>query len=67
MSKFSGYDSKLISIFEILGSFFTDILFNHIYSTSKTGKNIPDEYIKNVQSYLTGLKQNEEYYAATIQ
>ena len=69
MSKFAGYDPKMISIFEILGSFFTDILFNHIYSMAKTSSkaSIPDEYIKHIQSYLTGIKNNEEHYNTTVQ
>ena len=62
MSNFSNYDPKIITIYEILGSYFTDILFNHIYLTSKNTKNVIDEYVKNVKNYVAGLKNNIEYY-----
>lgn len=62
MSNFSNYDPKIITIYEILGSYFTDILFNHIYLTSKNTKNVIDEYVKNVKNYVSGLKNNMEYY-----
>jgi hypothetical protein len=62
MSSFSNYDPKIITIYEILGSYFTDILFNHIYLTSKNTKNVIDEYVKNVKNYVSGLKNNIEYY-----
>jgi len=64
MNNFSNYDPKIISIYEILGSYFTDILFNHIYLMSKNTKstNLIDEYVKNVQNYVSGIKNNIEYY-----
>ena len=46
MNNFSNYDPKIITVYEILGSYFTDILFNHIFLTSKNTKNVIDEYVK---------------------
>jgi cell shape-determining protein MreC len=65
MNNFSNYDPKIISIYEILGSYFTDILFNHIYLTIKGSKNAIDEYVKNVKNYVAGMKNNVEYYNKT--
>jgi len=62
MNKFSNYDTKIISIYEILSSYFTDILFNHIYLTIKGSKNTIDEYVKNVKNYVSGIKTNTKYY-----
>ena len=62
MNNFSNYDTKIISIYEILSSYFTDILFNHIYLTIKGSKNAIDEYVKNVKNYVSGIKNNIEYY-----
>jgi cell shape-determining protein MreC len=66
MNNFSNYDPKIVSIYEILGSYFTDILFNHIFLMSKNSKNVIDEYVKNVQNYVSGIKNNIEYYNKTI-
>ena len=66
MNNFSNYDPKIVSIYEILGSYFTDILFNHIFLMSKNSKNVVDEYVKNVQNYVSGVKNNIEYYNKTI-
>ena len=66
MNNFSNYDPKIISIYEILGSYFTDILFNHIFLLSKNSKNVIDEYVKNVQNYISGIKNNVEYYNKCI-
>jgi hypothetical protein len=62
MNNFSNHDPKIISIYEILSSYFTDVLFNHIYLTIKGSKNTIDEYVKNVKNYISGLKTNIEYY-----
>lgn len=62
MNNFSNHDPKIISIYEILSSYFTDVLFNHIYLTIKGNKNTIDEYVKNVKNYVSGIKTNIEYY-----
>jgi cell shape-determining protein MreC len=69
MSNFSNYDPKIVSIYEIIGAYFTDILFNHIYLMAKNSKSTQyiDEYVKNVKNYVTGLKTNIEYYKKCIQ
>ena len=50
-----------------MGSYFTDIFFNHIYSTAKVSKNVTDEFVKHIQAYLKGVKTNEEYYSNIVQ
>jgi hypothetical protein len=62
MNNFSNHDPRIISIYEILSSYFTDVLFNHIYLTIKGNKNTIDEYVKNVKNYVSGIKTNIEYY-----
>lgn len=69
MSNFSNYDPKIVSIYEIISAYFTDILFNHVYLMAKNSKSTQyiDEYVKNVKNYVTGLKTNIEYYKKCIQ
>lgn len=69
MNNFSNYDPKIISIYEIISAYFTDILFNHVYLMAKNSKSTQyiDEYVKNVKNYVTGLKTNVEYYKKCIQ
>lgn len=62
MNNFANHDPKIISIYEILSSYFTDILFNHIYLSIKGNNNMIDEYVKNVKNYVAGIKTNIEYY-----
>lgn len=54
--QFDNYDKRLISIFDVVGSYFVDVLFNHIYNASKikvaNNSSITDEYKKNVQAYI---------------
>lgn len=69
MSNFSNYDPKIVSIYEIISAYFTDILFNHVYLMARNSKSTQyiDEYVKNVKNYVTGLKTNIEYYKKCIQ
>ena len=63
-------DPKIIYLYEIIGSYFTDIIFNHIYSNAriKLTKNasLVDEYIKRLQLYIIGLKNDIKCYENTF-
>ena len=70
LTEFSRYDKSLISILEIMGSYFTNIFFNHIYNVTKNalpeGKSVTDQYRRNVVAYLTGVKNEKSYLEKTI-
>jgi len=59
-------DKNTIYLFEVIGSFFTDIFFNHIYVNAKIKlpkeASLLDEYIKKIQLYLIGIKNNKKCY-----
>jgi hypothetical protein len=67
---FENYDKRLISIFDVVGSYFVDILFNHIYNASKLhvsgNSSITDEYKRNVQAFIIEVKNNHSSYTKTI-
>jgi hypothetical protein len=67
------YNERALSIFELIGCYFVDIYYNHLYLTSKEnnrlyGKSgsITDEYKNAVKAYLKGLQSNEKYYKKTV-
>jgi hypothetical protein len=63
-------DPKVIYLFEIIGSYFTDVIFNHIYNNAKLklekNKSLVDEYIKKLQLYVIGIKSNVKCYDTVI-
>jgi len=69
--QFEGYDQRLISIFEILGSYFVDVYYNHVYNSAQTGLkaggSLTDEYVRRVQSYIVGVKTDEQCYRQVVQ
>ena len=71
MAEYSTQDPKIISVFEIIGGYFTDTIFNHIYASAKTnlkgGSSITDEYVRRLQAYMTGIKNDEKCYSDVIQ
>ena len=73
-AQFSSYDHKLITAFEIVVAYFADVAFNHIYSASKAnmskksdGGSLTDEYRRQVQAFLVGVKSDEVCYKDVIQ
>lgn len=68
--QFANYDRTLISTFSVVGSYFVDVFFNHIYTQAKAnveqGKSITDEYHKYVSAYLTGVKTDKQCYRDVI-
>ena len=65
---FDSYDKRLISIFNVIGSYFVDVMFNHIYNASKVNNStsITDEYKKNVQAYVLAIKNDHKIYRDTV-
>ena len=65
MSAFSNHDPTLITILEIIGSYFVDVFYNHIYNSAKLrqgGRSITDEYKKQIQTYILAVKNDSNLY-----
>jgi hypothetical protein len=64
-------DPNIIYLYEIIGCYFTDIIFNHIYINAKirintTNASLVDEYIKRLQLYVIGIKNDHKCYENTL-
>lgn len=64
-------DPKVIFLYEVIGSYFTDIVFNHIYHNARLkltadSLSLVDEYIKRLQLYVIGLKNDAKCYENTL-
>ena len=64
-------DARVNSIFEILGAYFCDTFFNHIYRSAhlntKNNSSLTDEYIRRVHAYVIGVKTDKECYSEVVQ
>lgn len=64
-------DPKNLYLYEIIGSYFTDVIFNHIYLNTKIklGKSdsFLDEYSKRLQLYMMGIKNDKKCYNSVFQ
>jgi hypothetical protein len=71
MSKFASHDPRMISVFEIVGAYFVDTVFNHVYSSAQanlvSGSSLTDEYCRRLQSYVIGVKNDEQCYGDIVQ
>jgi cell division protein FtsB len=68
--KFQSQDRTVVSVFEIVGSHFTSDLFNHVYNSARlkqsNGSSLTDEYRRQVNSFMLGIKNDKECYGSTI-
>ncbi len=62
-------DPKLVSIFSVCGSYFVDVLFNHMYNAARptVDSSITDEYRQNASAYMIGVKSDSKCYHTVIQ
>lgn len=65
------YNSKTLDICELIGSYFVDIFYNHLYSTAKkqAAKNqttTTQEYKNSIISYTEAINTNHKYYKQTV-
>lgn len=69
------YSDKTISIFEIIGSYFVDVFYNHLYLTAKKNhsmkattepRSLTDEYKMSLFIYFQGITKDKKYYEQTI-
>nr|QQV29428.1 hypothetical protein K-LCC10_0173 [Kaumoebavirus] len=64
--KFQQYSATTLSMFEIIGAYFVDVYYNHLYDTAKTYKGrkevstITEGYKKAVVNYLKGFADKEK-------
>jgi hypothetical protein len=62
--------ARMSSVFEIVGSFFVDVIFNHVYNSARTnvsnGSSLTDEYIRRITAYMTGVKSDKQCYGDTV-
>jgi len=66
-----GLDLRTKSVYEILGSYFTDVLFNSVYSSAfsnvSAGMSCTDEYVSRLKAYVLGVKTDPNLYSKVIQ
>jgi len=59
-------DPKNLYLYEIIGSYFTDVVFNHIYLNTKIklvkDQSFLEEYTKRLQLYIIGIKNDKKCY-----
>ena len=64
--KFSSHDPQVISVFEVVGAYFCDTIFNHIYHSAKVNaaedSSLADEFTKRIQAYVVGIKNDTQCY-----
>ena len=68
---YPGHDPKVISVFEVVASYFVDCYFNHVWHSARTntaaGASLADEYTRRIQAFVTGTKNDQRCYSEVIQ
>ncbi len=71
MSTHSSQDPHVVSMFEVLGAYAVDTVFNHIHHSAtlrRTGDtSLTSEYVRSVQAYVLGVKNDEHCYSGVVQ
>lgn len=69
----ANYDKKTLTIFEIVGCFFVDNMYNHLFSLAKDSDelrdrfgSLTDAYKQSLKQYLHGIKSVGKYYQQVI-
>lgn len=69
-SGYAVHNQKMISVFEVIGSYFVDTLFNHTYINAKANlrgdSSLTDEYVRCTQAYMMGIKNDQKCYSAVV-
>jgi hypothetical protein len=70
IQQYPNQDPNTIITYEIIGTYFIDIIFNHIYINAKlkltSGQSLVDEYIRRLQLYIIGVKNDKSCYNNTV-
>lgn len=70
-----GYSNRTLSVFEIIGAYFVDVFYNHIYLTAEKNhklyggsstKSLTDEYKSALVAYNEGITKSKKHYEQTI-
>ena len=68
---YAAQDPKVISVFEVVASYFVDCYFNHVWHGARThvssGRSLTDEYTSRIQAFVTGTKNDPRCYSEVIQ
>jgi hypothetical protein len=63
-------DPFICSIFEILSAHITETIYHHIYHSADAQRgrtSLTDEYVRHVQAYVIGIKNDERCYGDVVQ
>ena len=64
--QFNEYDPQLITAFDVIGSYFVDTFYNHLYqpavSKSSNTDSVNDTYRDHVKAYMYAVKSDKESY-----
>ena len=65
----SGHDPKVVSVFEVVGAYFCDTMFNHIYlgAAGAGADRAADEYVRRVRAYVVGVKGDAQCYQNVVE
>lgn len=60
----NNYDKRTVQVIEIIGAYFTDIFYNHLYvkaveRSRECDKSVTDLYKSNISAYMFGIKKPE--------
>lgn len=74
MSGVGNYSKRTISVFEIVGAYFVDMFYNHLYLTARSNHravdtsvgSLTDVYKSTVNAYVKGLKSEKKYYESAV-
>ena len=74
MSQVGNYSKRTISVFEIVGAYFVDMFYNHLYLTARSNHravetsvgSLTDVYKSTVNAYVKGLKSEKRYYESAV-
>src|SRR3989338_8341889 len=69
--KFANSDPRVLSVFEVVGAYFCDTIFNHVYSSARSnltsGSSLTDEFVRRIHAYVAGVRNDEKCYAEVVQ
>ncbi len=69
-SRFANQDARVVDVFEIVGSYFVDTIFNHIYASARTAvtrsSSLTDQFIQRVKAYVVGVRNDKQCYEDVV-
>lgn len=66
------YDAKALGVFDIIGSYFVDVFYNHHYLLARDAvkggrvSNVTDGYRSNVLNYMNGIAHRENLFKKVV-